>query len=145
MPDAHTVQTISYEGAARVVAAAVDHAAAHGFAMNIAVSDAAGNLVAFARMDGAPLLSSAIAQDKAYTVAAFNGIPTHAWFGMIQGDPALAQGILHRPRLVVFGGGVPLRAGGEAGGALIGAIGVSGGSAEQDREVAEAGAAALTR
>jgi uncharacterized protein GlcG (DUF336 family) len=59
---------------------------------------------------------------------------------MIEGEPALREGIVHRDRLVVFGGGVPLR----VDGALVGAVGVSGGSAEQDREIAEAGAAALS-
>jgi uncharacterized protein GlcG (DUF336 family) len=111
-----------------------------GVAVNIAVADPSGALLAFARMDGAALLSSGIAQDKAWTVSAFNGIATHEFFGLIENEPALREGIVHRERLVVFGGGVPVR----VDGVLVGAVGVSGGTAEQDREVAEAGAAALT-
>lgn len=106
---------------------------------NIAVVDLAGALLAFARLDGAPLLSGAIAQDKAYTVAAFNGIPTHAWFGLIEAEPALREGIVHRDRLVIFAGGVPVT----VDGVLVGAIGVSGGTAEEDRQIAEAGAGAV--
>jgi uncharacterized protein GlcG (DUF336 family) len=91
-------------------------------------------------MDGAPLLSAQIAQDKAYTVAAFGGVPTHEWWNMIQDESPVLHGIVKTDRLVVCGGGVPLL----VDGALIGAAGASGGSAEQDRAVAEAGAHALT-
>jgi uncharacterized protein GlcG (DUF336 family) len=90
-------------------------------------------------MDDAPLLSMQIAVDKAWTVANFGGLPTHEWWGLIEDDPALVHGITQTPRLVVFGGGIPLL----VAGALVGAIGVSGGSAAQDREVADAGAATL--
>lgn len=135
-----SVPTVTYAGARLVLEASIARATSIGVPVNVAVADPGGNLVAFARMDGAALLSGSIAQDKAYTVAAFLGIPTHQWFGMIEGEPALREGIVHRDRLVVFGGGVPLR----VDGALVGAVGVSGGSAEQDREIAEAGAAALS-
>jgi uncharacterized protein GlcG (DUF336 family) len=131
--------TLVYAGASAALAAGLEHAAEIGVAVNVAVTDAAGNLLAFARMDGAPFLSTSIAQDKAWTVAAFNGVPTHEFFGLIEGEPALREGIVHRDRLVVFGGGVPVY----ADGVLVGAVGVSGGSAEQDRAVAEAAAAAV--
>jgi uncharacterized protein GlcG (DUF336 family) len=91
------------------------------------------------RMDGAPRLSASIATNKAWTVASFNGMPTDRWWGAIKDEPELVHGITHTPRLIVFGGGVPLLVDGE----LVGAIGVSGGSADDDRNVAEAGAAAL--
>ena len=55
---------------------------------------------------------------------------------MIADDPALVHGITHTPRLVIFGGGAPIR----IAGALVGAVGVSGGSTEQDRAIAEAAA-----
>lgn len=135
-----TQQTITYAGARAAVDAALERAAEIGIAVNVAVTDPSGALLAFARMDGAPLLSSGIAQDKAWTVSAFNGIATHEFFGLIADEPALREGIVHRDRLVVFGGGVPIR----LDDVLVGAVGVSGGSAEQDREIAEAGAAALT-
>lgn len=132
-------RSVSYAGARAVVDAAVAKAGEIGIAVNIAVCDRSGNQVAFARMDGAALLSGSIAADKAYTVAAFLGIPTHRWFSMIEHEPALREGIVHRDRLVIFGGGVPVTVDGE----VVGAVGVSGGSAEQDVEIATAGAAAL--
>ena len=133
-------QTITYAGARAAVDAALERAAEIGVSVNVAVTDPSGALLAFARMDGAPLLSSGIAQDKAWTVSAFNGVATHEFFEAIKDEPPLREGILHRDRLVVFGGGVPIR----LDGVLVGAVGVSGGSAEQDRDIAEAGAAALT-
>ena len=131
-------QTLTYAGARVAVDAAAAWAQTLGVPVNIAVVDLAGALLAFARLDGAPLLSGSIAQDKAYTVAAFNGVPTHAWFGLIEAEPALREGIVHRDRLVIFAGGVPVT----VDGALVGAVGVSGGTAEQDRQIAEAGAGA---
>ena len=140
MDDVRAVPTISYVAARRVIAAAVEYAAAEGVSFCIAVCDPGGNLVTFARMDGAPLLSAKISEDKAYTVAAFRGVPTASWYPMIKDEPSLLTGIVHRDRLVVFGGGVPLLVDGQ----LVGAIGVSGGSAEQDVRCATAGAAALS-
>jgi glc operon protein GlcG len=95
-----------------------------------------------ARMDGAPLLSEQIAQDKAYTVAAF-GRPTHEWFDLIKDDPALLHGIVKTDRLVVFGGGAPVIVDNEVGNEIVGAVGISGGSAEQDRAIAEDAAAVV--
>jgi glc operon protein GlcG len=93
----------------------------------IAVTDAAGHLLAMARMDRAPLLCIGIAQDKAYSVATFAGLPTKDWWGVLESDPALMRGIVKTDHLVVFGGGVPLVADGRT----IGAIGVSGGTSDQ--------------
>lgn len=138
-PSVRLQQTLTYAGARAVVEAAAARAQALGVPVNIAVVDLAGGLLVFARLDGAPLLSGAIAQDKAYTVAAFNGVPTHAWFGLIEAEPALREGIVHRDRLVIFGGGVPVT----VDGTLVGAVGVSGGTADQDRQIAEAGASAV--
>jgi uncharacterized protein GlcG (DUF336 family) len=138
-PSVRLQQTLTYAGARAAVDAATARATAMGVPVNIAVADLAGGLLAFARLDGAPLLSGSIAQDKAYTVAAFNGVPTHAWFGLIEAEPALREGIVHRDRLVIFGGGVPVT----VEDTLVGAVGVSGGTAEQDREIAEAGAGAV--
>jgi glc operon protein GlcG len=92
-----------------------------------------------ARMDRAPLLCVQIAQDKAYSVSAFGGLPTGDWWRLLESEPALLHGIVKTDRLIVFGGGVPLVADGRT----VGAIGVSGGSSEQDVRVAEAGAAAV--
>ena len=131
--------TVSLSAGQQVLARAVAAAEAVGIAVCIAVAGVAGDLKAFARMDGAPQLSIDIAIDKAYTVAVFGGLPTHAWWDLIKDEPALVHGITKTDRLIVFGGGVPLVVDGRP----VGAIGVSGGSADQDREVAEMGAAAL--
>lgn len=130
--------TVNLEGSRQVQDAAVAAAAAEGVPVCVAVADRGGNLVSFVRMDDAPLLSTQLSQDKAYTVAAF-GLPTHEWWPLIENEPALLHGIVKTSRLIVFGGGVPLVADGEA----VGAVGVSGGSADQDRRIAEAGAAAF--
>ena len=131
--------SVSYAGARIAVDAAVAKAQELGVAVNISVCDLGGNQVAFARMDGAALLSGAIAADKAYSVAAFLGLPTDRWFGMIEHEPALREGIVHRDRLVIFGGGMPITIDGQ----VVGAVGVSGGSEQQDIDIATAGAAAL--
>lgn len=138
-PNVAGVSTLTLGGAQLVLAASLHAAAELGAAVCVAVADRSGHLLAFGRMDGAALLSVSIAQDKAYTVAAFNGLATHDWFDLIKDDPALFHGIVKSERLIVFAGGVPVRARGE----LVGAVGVSGGSAEQDRTVAEAGARVL--
>lgn len=124
--------------ARRAVEAASAGADRHGLAVVVAVVDAGGTLVTMDRMDGAPLLSVDLAVDKAWTAVAF-GIPTEQWWPLLRDDPALAAGLPHRPRLVIFGGGVPLR----AGGALVGGIGVSGGTAQQDAAIAQEGATAF--
>ncbi|MBS4730307.1 heme-binding protein [Mycobacterium sp. SM1] len=137
--DVTTWSSLTMAGARRVIDAAVAHAERIGVPVCAAVTDRAGQLLAYLRMDGAPLLSEQLARNKAYTVTAFNGRPTHEWWDAIADDPPVRNGIVHAERLVIFGGGVPIRVSGE----LVGAIGVSGGSAEQDRDIANAGAAAV--
>ena len=131
-------RSINLAGANRVMDAALQEAWKLQVNFCIAVVDRAGNLVAYGRMDGAPLLCGQLAQDKAYTVAAF-GLPTHEWFELIKDEPALLQGIVKTDRLIVFGGGIPIRVDGE----IVGAVGVSGGTSDQDRQVAEAAAGAV--
>lgn len=137
-PTTVTALHIDDDAAARACDAAVAHARSLGICINVAVCDASGTLLAFRRMHGAFLHSIDIAIDKAYTAASF-GFPTRQWMDLIGQDDALRTGLPLRPRLVVFGGGVPIR----ANGALVGGIGVSGGSAEQDERCAEAGLAAI--
>lgn len=138
-PDTAPTATLTLAGATRVLDAAMAAAADHGVAVCISVCDPGGHTVLTARMDGAPLLSQRIADDKAYTVIAFQGLPTSAWWGAIEHEPALVHGITKTPRLIVFGGGAPVHADGH----LVGAVGISGGSAEQDAAIAEAAAAAV--
>ena len=131
----HSIDAATAE---KAVAAAAKKAADLILRMCIAVTDEAGDLKAFARMDGAPKLSIGIAQDKAYTAVSF-GMPTHAWFDFIKDDPPLLHGITHTPRLVVFGGGFPIMLKGE----MVGGIGISGGHYTQDMECARAGLEAV--
>jgi uncharacterized protein GlcG (DUF336 family) len=135
-----TRASLSLSGANRMLIAAIEKADELGIPMVIALTDEAGVLKAYARMDGAPLLSVELAKDKAYTAVAF-GIPTHEWFEFIKNDPPLLHGITKTPRLVVFGGGYPVK----VDGAVVGGIGVSGGHYAQDMEVAKAALSALPR
>lgn len=121
--------------ALEILEAVTNKAVELGIKINAAIVDEGANLKAFIRMDEAALLSSNIAQNKAYTAAAF-GKPTHEWYQMIKDEPALLAGIVHTDRLVVFGGGIPLI----YSGIIVGGIGVSGGSAIEDVQCAEAGA-----
>ncbi len=130
-------QNLSAELATRLMAGAVAKAREMGVPMSISICDSAGNMVLFQRMDHASLLSVGIAQDKAYTSVA-TGMPTDGLHDFIKDDPPLAAGIVHTPRLVVFGGGYPVM----IDGTLVGAIGVSGGHYSQDMQVAQAGLAA---
>lgn len=132
-----TVQTISNELAETLMQGAVAKAREMGIPMCIAICDPSGTLVQFLRMDKAALLSVNIAQDKAYTAVSF-GMATHEWHDFIKDDAPLLHGIVHTPRLVVFGGGYPIKVNGE----VVGGIGVSGGHYTHDMEVAKAGLAA---
>ena len=107
--------------------------------MNIAVADEGGNLVAHVRMDGAWLGSIDISINKVFTARAFDittkDLATHSQSGgQFFGIHASNHG-----RIMIFAGGIPLKKGGK----VVGAIGVSGGSGDQDHAVAEAGAAAF--
>ena len=131
--------SVSTESAHRMIAAAEAKAREIGVPMVIAVCDESGVLKAFSRMDGAALLSVQVAQDKAYTAIGF-GLPTEGWHDFIKDDPPLAAGAVGGiDRLVIFGGGYPIRAGDR----VVGAIGVSGGHYTQDMEVAKAGLSAV--
>jgi uncharacterized protein GlcG (DUF336 family) len=130
--------SISAESAQKMIAAAVAKANSLGVPQIVAVLDESGLLKGFCRMDGAALISIEVAQNKAYT--ALLGSPSQDFFNRIKDNPALLAGVPHIPRIVTFGGGLPIR----IGGAVVGAIGVSGGSVEQDIECAQAGLDAIT-
>ena len=130
---------VHWEAAAAAAAASARWADEAGIKVNIAVVDAGGNLAAFLRMPGAFLHSIDIAIDKAYTAAGF-GLPTSAWTDVLATDsPAVRGGIPMRPRMVCFGGGLPLKHEGR----VIGGIGVSGGSELEDDTCARAGLSAI--
>jgi uncharacterized protein GlcG (DUF336 family) len=130
---------VTLADARRVIAAAEKKAAAIGQPMNIAVVDSGANLVAHVRMDRAWLGSVDISINKAFTARAFDistkDLAAHSQSGgQFFGIHASNHG-----RVMIFAGGIPLRRNNE----IVGAIGVSGGSGEQDHAVAEAGAAAF--
>ena len=112
--------SISSELAQKMVDEAVAKARELGVTENVAILDDGGNLKAFSRMDGAPILSIEIAQNKAYT--ALFGLSTQDFFNFIQGDPSLLAGIPTLRRVAAYGGGFPIKVDGE----IVGAIGVSG-------------------
>lgn len=128
--------TITREAAAALLTAALAAAAESGFEAAVAVTDNGGCLRAFERGDSALALTTDIAINKAYT-AATSGRPTHVWQAIVA-DPSAAQ-LAHTPRLVAAAGGYPIL----ANGALVGGLGIAGGSAQQDQAIAEQALRAL--
>ena len=130
---------IALQEALKIISAAEQKAQEMGLAMNMAVMDAGRNLVAFHRMDGAWVASIDIAIDKAFTSAG-RGLTTREIGEMAQpGGPLFGINTTNGGRIVIFAGGIPLR----RDGGVVGAIGVSGGTVDEDEEVAEAGVAAF--
>tara|TARA_B100001540_G_scaffold269264_1_gene251839 strand:+ start:78 stop:605 length:528 start_codon:yes stop_codon:yes gene_type:complete len=139
---------MSYEKSSSVITAegamaAIQAAAAKGTeidrAVNIVVADNGGNVVASLRMNGAMLMSYDIARDKAFTSAA-TGAPTGVLYDvLVDAGPGVLAGIVKREGIAAFGGGLPIL----SNGILLGAIGVSGASEEEDIICAQAGIDAL--
>src|ERR1700739_4061944 len=128
---------MTLDNAQQIIDAGIAKAKEIGQPMNIAVVDAGANLTAFARMDGAWLGSIDIAVNKAFTARAFdittrdlgsNSQPGNQFFGIHASNHGRGR---------IFAGGVPLKVNGQ----VVGAVGVSGGSGEQDQAVADAAAA----
>jgi len=130
---------ITLNDARRIIAAAEAKAAQIGQPMNIAVADAGGNLVSHVRMDRAWLGSIDISIKKAYTSRAFDIATKDLAAHSQSGGQFFGINASNDGRIMIFAGGIPLKENGE----VVGAIGVSGGSGEQDHAVAEAGAAAF--
>jgi uncharacterized protein GlcG (DUF336 family) len=133
------MSAVTLEAARRAISAAEKKAKEIGQPMNIAVVDEGGNLVAHVRMDGAWIGSVDISQKKAYTSRAFDiatkDLATHSQSGgQFFGIHASNNG-----KIMIFAGGVPLKKDGK----IVGAIGVSGGSGDQDHAVAQAGSTAF--
>lgn len=130
---------VTLADARRVIAAGEKRAAEIGQPMNIAVADAGGNLVAHARMDGAWLGSIDISIHKAYTARAFDIATKDLAEHSQSGGQFFGIHASNGGRIMIFAGGIPLRRDGR----VVGAMGVSGGSGDQDHAVAEAAAAAF--
>ena len=130
--------SIASELAQKMVEAAVAKARELGIRENVAILDDGGNLKAFSRMDGAPILTIEMAQNKAYT--ALLGVSTQEFFDFIQGDPSLLAGIPTLARVAAWGGGFPIKVDGE----IVGAIGLSGApTVQNDVDCAKAALALL--
>ena len=120
MADVIKKHSISFELAQKMVNAAVAKARELGVTENVAILDDGGNLKAFSRMDGTPIPTIEMAQNKAYT--ALLGVSTQDFFNFIQGDPSLLAGVPTLARMAAWGGGFPIDVDGE----IVGAVGVSG-------------------
>src|SRR5256886_16165503 len=123
MANVVTKHSISSELAQKMVDAALAKARELGVSENVAILDDGGNLKAFGRMDGAPILCIEMAQNKAYT--ALFGVSTQDFFDFIQRDPSLLAGIPTLARVAAWGGGVPIK----VVGGIVGGFGVCGGPA----------------
>ncbi len=127
-------KTIALDAAMNAVKAAIEKAQELGISISVSVVDSSAVEMAFVRMNNSFIPSMGVAKDKAYTAAGF-GFPTMQWKEVLEGNVQLQAGIVCRPNVVTFGGGIPIMEADE----LIGAIGVSGGSEEQDIICAQAG------
>jgi uncharacterized protein GlcG (DUF336 family) len=130
---------VQLEDARRVIAAAEKKASDIGQPMNVAVVDAGGNLVAHVRMDGAWIGSIDISIKKAFTSRAFDITTKDLAAHSQSGGQFFGINASNDGRVMIFAGGIPLKRDGK----VVGAVGVSGGSGEQDHSVAAAGAAAF--
>lgn len=130
-----TVTRLDAADAETLIAGAAAHATRIGVPMCIAITDESGQLIAFRRMDGGKVTSATIAIDKAFTAAAARKA-THEYGTASQpGAPAYGIASALGGRLMVVGGGLPVIVDGE----VVGGIGVSSGTPDQDRAVAQAG------
>ncbi len=133
------LESVTLAEAQDIVAAAEEKAREIGQPMNIAVAEIGGNLKAFARMEQAWLASIDIAIDKAFTAASL-GMSTQELADMAQpGQSLFGIHTTNGGRMIIFAGGIPLLRDGD----VVGSVGVSGGTVDQDQEVAEAGVAAF--
>ena len=123
--------------ARRIIAAGERKAIELGIPYNIAVADAGGDLVAHIRMDGAWLGGVDIAINKAWSARAFDMSTDELSHLAQSGQQGFGLNTTNDSRVVIFGGGIPIR----SDGTVIGAVGASGGSVKQDIEVAEAAVA----
>jgi uncharacterized protein GlcG (DUF336 family) len=133
------IQTLTLADARTLIAGAERQAVQLGVFYNVAVVDAGGGLICHVRMDGAWLGSIDIAIHKAWTARAFD-MSTDDLSKMSQsGKPLFGIDSTNHDKVVIFGGGIPIK----IGDVVVGAVGASGGTVDQDIKVAEAAVAAL--
>jgi uncharacterized protein GlcG (DUF336 family) len=131
--------SLTLEDAKRMLSAAEAKAASLGIAYNIAVVDEGGHLLAFVRQDGALIGSIDLAIDKAVTARIFNKATSDLASLAQPGKPLFGIQESNAGKVVIFGGGIPVM----FDGSIVGAVGTSAGTVEQDIAVAEAAIAAL--
>jgi uncharacterized protein GlcG (DUF336 family) len=132
--------TLTLAEAKQILTASEAKTESLGIAYNIAIVDAGGHLVAFSRQDGALIGSIDLAIDKASTARIFDKETSYLATLAQSGKPLFGIQDSNDGKVVIFGGGIPI----VFEGTIIGAVGASAGTVEQDIEVAKAGAAALT-
>ncbi|WP_417596405.1 GlcG/HbpS family heme-binding protein [Oceanospirillum sp.] len=157
-----TLQELSTDSALVMLQAAQQKAEQLGIRVCISVVGPQGVALASIRMNGAPLLSASLAEDKAYTAVSFNRA-THEWDERLANQPKVQQALGQRDRFTLLGGGLPVNVPAEflsdsgsgtrydsgstgsltSSSLLVAAVGVSGGAVTQDIECAEAAIAAL--
>jgi len=131
MPETSFIsRSITRAGASKLISATIAAAERVGFEPVVAIVDAAGNLKAFERSDRSSFLAVNIAIDKAYTAASF-GLTTAQWVDLLEDRGA--SNLRHVPRVMAAAGGFPIM----EDGAIIGGLGISGGSWSQDQEAGE--------
>ncbi len=123
---------VTYRSASSLVERAIAHAVERGWSVAAVVVDPSGHVVASGRMDGVPAPILDYACDKAFTAAL--GKSSRAFFERMSSSPELNMGMVNRPRLCAWDGGVPIH----EEGVLIGALGVSGAAGSEDVACAEA-------
>jgi uncharacterized protein GlcG (DUF336 family) len=135
-----TINRLDIQDATTLIAGAREKASEIGVPMCIAVTDESGNLIAFERMDGGKITSINLAIDKSFTATGIQK-STQALGEVNQpGKPAHGISSTLGGRMVAVGGGIPVLVNGE----VVGGIGVSSGSPQQDHDVAQAGVDAFT-
>lgn len=127
-----TIATLSLADAQNILSAALAQSEAAGVLQNVAVVDAVGDLLAFARMDGANRLSAEIAINKAVTAAAIAMATEALAPRTLPGEPGHMIQVQAGGRFTTLGGGIPIR----QEGVVVGALGISGGSIAQDIAIA---------
>jgi uncharacterized protein GlcG (DUF336 family) len=138
-PTASQAAGLSLKAATTLMKASKAEARSISVAISVAVVDGGGQLVTFERMDGADLVTIGLAQDKAWT-ALMNRMPTGDLAPLVQpGAEFYGYESIARGRTIVFAGGLPIT----MGDVLVGGVGVSGGSVDQDQQIVDAALSAL--
>ncbi|MBQ0756905.1 MAG: heme-binding protein [Amphritea sp.] len=138
MNKTHAQISLTLDAALVIAKAAISKGNELGIKMNAVVVDTAGNRLVSLREPGAPMPAMDFAEKKAYTAANFK-LPTERWTEVLEGRPIVANGLAQHEKVALFGGGLPV----VVEGAVVGAIGVSGGKVPDDIQCAEAGLDAL--